>query len=273
MTVAHDVALEGGRTVAQAAPRGTRSTRPVGATGARPGRALPAYVQIEEDLAERIGGGELSPGDRIPTERELAEQTGVSRMTVRAALGRLEQRGLIVRRQGSGTYVAEAKLLQDASHLRGFFEASVGQGVFPVSRVIDRAEVFATRHLAQELGVRIGEAVYRVVRLRSAGGVPVVLETSFFPARVVPGLLDLDLESSSIYRLMDRHHGARPVRARQSMEPITAGPGEAALLNLPIGSPLMLVERTAWDAGGRAVEHARDLYRGDRSRFVTELTL
>jgi len=243
-----------------------------GRQGLRPARSLPAYLQIEEELAERIASGQLAAGERMPTERELTARTGVSRMTVRAALARLEQRGLIVRRQGSGTYVAEAKLQVDASHLRGFFEGSVGQGIFPVSRVVERAEVLATRQLAHQLGLRIGERVYKIVRVRSAGGVPVVLETSFLPARIVPGLLDEDLERSSIYRLMDRHHGARPVRARQSMEPITAGPPESALLDVPVGSPLMLVERTAWDARGRAVEHARDLYRGDRSRFVTELT-
>lgn len=254
--------------------RSAETERPVGARlSARPVRTLPAYLQIEEELAERIESGDLAPGVRIPTERELAGSLAVSRMTVRAALARLEQRGLIVRRQGSGTFVAQPKLLQDASHLRGFFEASVGQGVFPVSRVIERGEILATRHLAQELDLRIGEPVYKIVRVRSASGAPVVLETSFFPARVVPGLLDLDLEGSSIYRLMDRHYGARPVRARQSLEPITAGPAESVLLDLPVGNPLMLVERTAWDAHGRPVEHARDVYRGDRSRFVTELTL
>ncbi len=240
---------------------------------ARPARVLPIYLQIEEELAERIEAGELAPGERLPTERFLAESLGVSRMTVRAALARLEQRGLITRHQGSGTFVAEPKVRQDTSHLRSFFEASLGQGLVPASRVIERAEILATRHLSQELELRIGEPVYKVVRVRSVAGVPVVLETSFFPARIVPGLLELDLEGSSIYRLMDQHYGARPVRARQALEPIAAGTLEAELLGVAVGSPLMLVERTAWDGLGRAVEHARDLYRGDRSRFVGELTL
>lgn len=242
-------------------------------TVARPLRTLPVYLQIEEELAERVMAGDIAPGARLPTERELAEQMAVSRMTVRQALARLEQRGLIVRRQGSGTFAAEPKLSQDASHLHGFFEASVGQGFFPISRVIERAEVLATRHLAIVLDLRIGEPVYKVVRLRSARGVPVVLETSFFPARRVPGLLTMDLERSSIYRLMERHFDARPVRAVQSLEPILAGTAEATLLNVAPLSALMLVERTAWDPAGRPVEHARDIYRGDRSRFVTELSL
>jgi len=239
----------------------------------RPSRSLPAYLRIEDELAERIEAGALAPGARIPTERDLAAGLGVSRMTVRAALERLARRGLVVRRQGSGTVVADPKLRQDASHLRGFFEATVGQGVLPVSRVIERTERPATRHLAQVLALRAGDPVYEIVRVRSARGVPVVLETSFFPARVVPGLLGGDLERESIYRLMARDHGARPVRAVQSLEPIAASPAEAALLDVEPGSPLMLVERTSWDDGNRPVEHARDLYRGDRTRFVAELTL
>ena len=122
----------------------------------RPARALPAYLQIEEELAARIESGELPPGARIEPEREIAAALGVSRMTARAALVRLAQRGLIERRQGRGTFVAAPKLRQDATHLRGFFAESVGQGVFPVSELIDRGELIATRQLATTLGLRLG---------------------------------------------------------------------------------------------------------------------
>ncbi|HWO70112.1 MAG TPA: GntR family transcriptional regulator [Actinomycetota bacterium] len=234
---------------------------------------MAAYLEIEEELADRIESGDFPTGTRLPGERDLARRLGVSRMTVRQALTRLEHRGLIVRQQGRGTFVAAPKLRQDATVLRGFFEQMVGQGVFPVSRCIAREELPASAAIAQILHVRLGEPVYKVVRVRSANDQPIVLETSYFPAAIVPGLLDLDLERSSIYRLMDRRFDARPVRAVQSLEPVVAERAEAALLRVPVGSPLMLVERTAWDRAGRAVEHARDLYRGDRSRFVTELKL
>jgi GntR family transcriptional regulator len=224
-------------------------------------------------LADRIEVGEFAQGDRLPTERALSQQLGVSRMTVRAAMDRLVQRDLIVRRQGSGTFVAEPKLRQDASKLRGFFEDTVGQGVLPVSRLLEQGDMLATRHLAGVLNLSVGESVYRVVRIRSARGVPVVLETSYFPAAVVPGLLAMDLEHSSIYRLMGQEFSARPVRARQSLEVSTAHGSDAAALEIPAGSPVMLIERVSWDALDRTVEYARDLYRPDRSRFVTELTL
>ncbi len=238
-----------------------------------PGRGLAAYLQIEEELASRIERGALEPGARLPAERQLARDLGVSRMTLRQALARLEHRGLVERAQGSGTFVSQPKLRHQASVLRGFFRETVGQGVVPTSRTIVRVAAFATRALAATLGLRIGEEVYKVVRLRFARGTPVVVETSFFPAALFPGLIDLDLDHQSIYQLMEDRYGARPSRGEQSMEAVAAEQAEAELLSVPVGAPLMLLERTAWDHAGRAVEHARDLYRGDRSRFVTELRL
>jgi GntR family transcriptional regulator len=236
-------------------------------------RAEPAaYVQIEEELAERIRTGMLRPGDRIPPERELAEQMQVSRMTVRQALGRLADRGLLVRERGRGTFVSEPKLIQSLSRLNGFYDQMISQGILPSSRLLSGQEVLASAAVAQVLDLRIGEPLYKVVRLRLGGGVPLALETSFFPARLVPGLLDYDLERHSIYRLMERYD-ARPVRATQSLEPVPARDQEADALEVPAGSPLMLVERIAWDTQDRPVEYAKDIYRGDRSRFVAELRL
>jgi GntR family transcriptional regulator len=236
-------------------------------------RAEPAaYVQIEEELAERIRTGMLRPGDRIPPERELAEQMQVSRMTVRQALGRLADRGLLVRERGRGTFVSEPKLIQSLSRLNGFYDQMVRQGILPSSRLLSGEQVLASAAVAQVLDLRIAEPLYKVVRLRLGGGVPLALETSFFPARLVPGLLDYDLERHSIYRLME-HYDARPVRATQSLEPVPARDLEAEALEVPPGSPVMLVERIAWDAQDRPVEYAKDIYRGDRSRFVAELRL
>ncbi|HET6379781.1 MAG TPA: GntR family transcriptional regulator [candidate division Zixibacteria bacterium] len=260
--------------VQRAETSGREQARPARAASqlAPPARGLAAYLQIEEELASRIERGMLEPGTRLPSERELARSLGVSRMTLRQALSRLEHRGLIDRAHGSGTFVAEPKLRHQANVLRGFFRETVGQGVVPTTRTIERSAIFATRVLAQTLDLRIGEEVYKVVRLRSARGTPVVVETSFFPAALFPGLIEEDLDHRSIYELMERY-GARPVRGEQGMESVAAEAEEAALLGVAPGAPLMLLERTTWDATGRPVEHARDLYRGDRSRFLTELRL
>ncbi|HEX5414202.1 MAG TPA: GntR family transcriptional regulator [Chloroflexota bacterium] len=238
--------------------------------GRRPGVA--AYVQIEAEIEEKIRSGEIPPGALIPPERELAEQMGVSRMTVRQALGRLVDRGLIVRQQGRGSFASEPKLTQNMSRLQGFFDQMVSQGVVPTSRLLSTEEIMAGRAVAQALGLQIGEPVFKIARLRLGNAQPLALETSFFPARLVPGLIQRDLESTSIYHLM-AEYGARPVRAIQSLEPVQVRREEAEILRIREASPVMLVERTAWDEHGRAVEYAKDIYRGDRSRFVAELTL
>src|SRR5574338_18604 len=93
-----------------------------------PARGLPAYLQIEEELASQIEQGTLAAQERLLPERDLAARLGVSRMTLRQALGRLERRSLIARVQGRGTFVSEPKLLHQASLLRGFFQETVGQG-------------------------------------------------------------------------------------------------------------------------------------------------
>jgi len=147
---------------------------------------MAAYLQIEEEIAKRIESGEIAPGQRIPPERVFCDQLGVSRMTVRQALGRLEQRGLLVRQQGRGTFASQPKIRQSATVLRGFFEEMVGQGLVPTSRLLSVEERVAPQSLAQALELRLGETVYTITRVRSASTSPVVLERSSFPTRLVP---------------------------------------------------------------------------------------
>ncbi|HEV7810846.1 MAG TPA: GntR family transcriptional regulator [Candidatus Limnocylindrales bacterium] len=232
-----------------------------------------AWLRIEEELAARIERGTIPAGDRLPGEREIGDEFGVSRMTVRQALARLEQRGLVVRRRSVGTFVAEPRFRQSATVLRGFFDELAAQGTIAVSKLLSVEESVPSPSIAIALDLQPGETVYTVTRVRSASSVPIVIERSHFPASIVPGLPREDLEHGSIYRLMERRYDARPVRASQSFEAVAADAHEAQTLAVAIGSPLMRVERTSWDARGRAVEQAQDLHRADRSRFVTELRL
>ncbi len=239
--------------------------------GLRPPQA--AWLRIEEELAARIEGGTIPAGDRLPGEREIRDEFGVSRMTVRQALARLEQRGLVVRRRSVGTFVAEPRFRQSVTVLRGFFDELAAQGTIAISRLLSVEESVPSPSVAAALDLGPGETVYTVTRVRSASSVPIVLERSHFPAAIVPGLPTEDLEHGSIYRLMERRYDARPVRASQSFEAVAADAYEAQVLAVAVGSPLMRVDRTSWDARGRAVEQAQDLHRADRSRFVTELRL
>jgi GntR family transcriptional regulator len=236
----------------------------------RPRSATPVWAQIEERLAERIEGGHLATGERLPPERELAEWLGVSRMTVRQALGALAARGLLERGVGRGTFVrAPGKVVHDLSAGLGFTERLSRQGIAAGARLVSAGEEGAPDAVGAALELAPGARTLRVQRVRSAAGRPLALEDSWLPAARFPGLLGRDL-SGSLYALMGEGYGLEPVEAVERLEPVMARAHEAALLEVPEGAPLMLVERVARSAGGIAVEFARDRHRGDRSRFVVQ---
>jgi GntR family transcriptional regulator len=249
--------------------------RPALRTGARQppqivrGPGTTVHGQIEDWLAGEIAVGALVPGDRLPTEKDLAAWFGVSRMTLRHALAELARRGLVTRTVGrhGGTFVAAPKLEQDLTTLAGFSEQLRRHGVVAGARVLTATERPAGPAAGQALQIGEQDPVYEVRRIRLAGGRPIAVERSLFPAARFPGMLECPLDGS-LYELLEVTYGLRPHRAREIMEPVTAGVREAEALGVPEGAPLMLVERTAYARSGEPLEYARDLFRGDRTRVV-----
>jgi len=231
----------------------------------------PAWVQIEEQLGDRIESGALGPGERLPPERDLADWLSVSRMTVRQALASLAARGLVERGVGRGTFVREVpKVLHDLTRIVGFTEELERQGVEAGARILQAVECPAPDHVARALDVEPGSAVVRLERVRLGGGTPMSLEDTCVPADRFPGLLGQDL-SGSLYSLMRDRYDLAPVTATERLEPVAARSYEAEALAVEEGSPLMLVERVAYAADGTAVEFARDRHRGDRARFMVRV--
>ena len=227
----------------------------------KPGRG-PAHAQIEASLERALDGGALATGDRLPAERDLAERFGVSRMTLRQALGALEQRGRLTRSKGryGGTFVAAPKLeLVGTSALSDQLR---GLGVAAGARVLSAIERAADPD--EEL---LGSRVLAIERVRLANGEPVALERGAYAADAFPGLLDEPLDGS-LYEVIRRRYDEVPVRAVERLEPALARAGEAEALDIEPGAPVMLVERTAYSATGRPLERSRDIFRGDRTRIV-----
>ncbi len=233
----------------------------------RPGSDLAVYAQIEEQIADRIAAGDLPEGARIPSERDLAAGLGVSRMTVRQALTALAARGLVERGVGRGTFVACQKVDHDLSRMSGLTERLERSGLEPGARVRGARVMGAPPAVAQALGLETEAPAWRIERVRFAGGEPVALEDSWIPEDRCPDLDTHDL-TGSLYDLLGGPYGCRPVRAVERLDPVLAGEAQARALRISPGSPLMLVERTAYAADGRPVEFARDRYRGDRARFI-----
>jgi GntR family transcriptional regulator len=231
----------------------------------------PAWVQIEEQLTDRIESGALGVGERLPPERELAEELSVSRMTVRQALASLAARGLVERGVGRGTFVREAgKVVHDLTRVAGFTEEVERHGLEAGARILEAVEGPASERVARALAIDPGSAVVRLERVRLGAGRPMSLEDTCVPAACFPGLLEEDL-SGSLYTLMRDRYDLGPVSATERLEPVAARSHEADALGVEEGSPLMFVERVAYAADGTAVEFSRERHRGDRARFVVRV--
>jgi GntR family transcriptional regulator len=235
---------------------------------------VPAYQVIEQWLGRLIFERNLLPGDKLPTESGLAAALGVSRMTLRQALASLEGRGVLERRRGrnGGTFIAAPKIDCDVTGLAGFTEQMRRANVRPGARLVSATTVGAPGSVAGALQVERGAEVHEVIRVRSANREPLALERSYFPARVFPDLLDQPL-SGSLYALMQRKYRQEPHTSSESLEPVIASEDEAKLLRVEAGSPLMLIERTAYTVAGLPVECAFDLYRADRTRITVRTEL
>jgi GntR family transcriptional regulator len=225
-------------------------------------------VRIAADLRARIDSGELGPGQRLPAERDMARRLGVSRMTVRQALSSLADRGLVQRGVGQGTFVSGAgKVDHELGEAAGLTEVVARHGLVAGARVLEARERPAADDVASALGLDPGEGVYRVRRLRSAGGRPIVIEDSWLPVELVPGLLERDL-AGSLSALLRDGYGLVAAYAVEALETAAAGAYEARALAVQLGSPLMVVDRVLHAADGRPIAYARDRYRGDRARFL-----
>ena len=236
--------------------------------------SLPAYARIEQWLMAAIHDGTLVPGDKLPREEALAASLGVSRMTLRQALATLDSVGVIARRPGrqGGTFVAEPRIVCDLTGLAGFTEQMRRAHVRAGARMVCAVTRPATAPESRALGLDRGEPVHEIVRVRSANREPLALEQSCFPAALFPDLLDQRL-TGSLYRLLARRYDRAPHTATEVLEPVIATPEQAQLLRVEAGSPLMLIERTAYAVSGTAVEYARDVFRADRTRITVRTGL
>jgi GntR family transcriptional regulator len=228
----------------------------------------------QEEARERVLDlmESLAVGDTIPSERQLTEQLGVSRLTVRAALDELVRDGYLDRRHGSGTYVTEPKIAQPLT-LTSFSEDMRRRGMVPGSRTLELVITSTGARLARRLDVSPEARLVRVKRLRLADNEPMAMEVLHIPEALVPGLSKADLENHSFYELLEERYGIVIVSGTQSIEPTVTSEEESEVLGVPLHTPAFLFERTTVSESGRVVEFVRSIYRGDRYRLVADLTL
>jgi GntR family transcriptional regulator len=183
---------------------------------------VPLYYQLVEELRDRIRAGDLRPGEQLPGERELSEQFGISRMTVRQALQYLIREEALVARQGLGTFVAEPKLTTNPLHVLGFTEEMMQRGASAASRVIEQKVVTPPALVAAQLGLPDGERTTCIVRLRLSDDVPVLLETVHVPAARFADLERADLSRQSLYKLIHERYGVTLKGSSHTLEAVPA---------------------------------------------------
>jgi GntR family transcriptional regulator len=228
------------------------------------------HHQVYLDVRRSLDAGRWRPGDRLPTERELAAHYGCSLITVRRALGELVREGRIERTRGRGTHVLRPRIERDFAEALSFTAEMQRRGLDPETRLIVARPESAGERVAEALGLGPGSPTLYVERLRVAGGEPILLEQVHLAAERFPGLLASDLEHESLYDLLQRRYDTRIVRAREALEPVLLRAREAALLDQPRRTPALLIEGLASTADDRPVEFSRTYVRGDRTRYFIE---
>ena len=230
--------------------------------------SLPLYKQLQRALRHAIETRVLGPDDALPPERDLATDFSISRITVRKAIDGLVREGLLVRRQGSGTFV-RARVEKNFSKLTSFSEDMRARGRNPRSVWLRKSAGTVTPGESLTLRASPGTPVYRFHRIRFADDVPMALEYATILAECLPSL---DAVESSLYVALERA-GNRPVRALQRLRAVLFTAEQAELLQAQEKDPGLLVERLGFLTDGRTAEFTQSYYRGDIYDFVAELSI
>jgi GntR family transcriptional regulator len=226
----------------------------------------PLYFQISEQLREKITG-ELSPGDRIPSENELISEYGVSRNTARLAIDTLIKQGLVYRVKGKGTYITSERLQYGLYQLVSFTEETLRRGMRPSSKVLRIQRIKAPPKIEQRMRLSSDQEVFLIERLRLANGKPMALNISYLPCHLCPNIDQEDLQNGSIYHIIENKYNLLIGYANQDLKPTIASDYEAELLKIKTGCALLLVEGIACLVDDTPIEYAKLLYRGDLFEF------
>ncbi|MFJ7724703.1 GntR family transcriptional regulator [Neobacillus sp. NPDC097160] len=233
---------------------------------------VPLYHQLKEIIVENIENNVWNPDDKIPSEHQLSEHYCVSRNTTKRAIDDLVQEGVLYRVQGTGTFVTRPKIEQSLSGFYSFSKVLKEKGLKPTDTILEIKVDKVPPQVAQELGMNRDEDVVVLRRLRCANGEPIILETSYIPNRLVGNIDQMKLVGEKpLYDILADEYDILVTSAKETFEPVLIKPADASFLQVKQGSPVLLLERVAFDQRKMPVEYCKSIVRGDRCRFYTEL--
>ena len=232
---------------------------------------VPRYHQIAQVLRERIRSGSISPGERLDNQRRLAEDFGVTLMTLRQALEVLEREGLITRRHGLGTFVAPPSVDYDILHFRAFAGDLTAVGEKVATRFLRTQRARADRHAARELGLDAGARVFVLERLRLVDGHPTSFQASHLPESIGEEVAKADLAVTPLRQVLAFKLGIEITAARETVSAETLPAREARELGCAPGVPCFRSDRVSTDAESHPIVYDRVFIPGDRFRITRQL--
>ena len=232
---------------------------------------VPLYYQLQEIIRSRIESGQWKPGEQLPPEADLCDEFNLSRGTVRQALADLVREGMLHRRRGKGSFIAQPKIPQDLLTIAGFSAYAKGVvGMELGSRLISVNVIPANSSIARKLEVAEGTDIVEVRKVKLAEGRPFFLATSFVLRDAFPGIEGQDHTTGSIFQLLQDKYAFQVTRVKGWFEPVLVNDYEAQALDVEKGSPAMMYERIRY-SGDRPLMLSKHIIRGDVCRFTFQV--
>lgn len=234
--------------------------------------SIPLHKKISEDLLQKIKSGVYAENELIPTEHELVEMYGVSRPTIRHALQSLVNQGYLEKRKKRGTVVTKPKFQQEFTHVIESFDSEMSRkGIAPKTKILNFKVTVTSEEVAENLQLKKGDKVYKLIRLRYAEDKPVVLVTSYIPFKQFPNFLEIDFTKEKLYKSLEEA-GHPVISVSRKLEVIKADETTSDLLDVEIDEPLFYFHTQGFTHERRPVEYSISKYRGDLNYFVFELS-
>lgn len=231
--------------------------------------ASPVYIQIHNQIKQDVENGKWRVGQRIPAERELAEQFEVSRMTLRQAIQTLVDGGILERHVGSGTFVANRKVQEKMSGVTSFTDLMLSAGKTPSSKTISYHVTTPSQSEIERLQLKKDQKVLRMERIRYGSDMPICYEVTAVPADLIEDFSKEEV-TSSLYKTLEVKAGLYPGRAIQTVSAMSASEKIAEYLEIRRGEALLRLRQISYLQDGRPFEYTHTQYVGDRFEFVLE---
>lgn len=229
---------------------------------------LPYYLQIFNELRERIVSGAYQPGQLISSENELVNEFGVTRATIRNAMKKLQDEGLVYTEKGKGSYVSSPKIEQS---LFKFYSFGRNYSSFNIQSVLISVKEISDSEIQKIFLLSEDEQLKQIIRIRKLDNTPVIIETSYIPVALAPDIETFDLKNLSIYNLLEQQYGLKILKAKEYLDTCTADSYCSKLLEIEKGESMFVTERITYGINETPIEYRRSIIRSDKFRFSVEL--